>query len=117
MNNQFSQKVSDIIIYSKEEAHRLNKRYIGPEHLLLRLIRDGEGRAIDILKKLNANLTNIKNQLELSSEAEVTNDTDAEYEFNDISLSKESAKILKMCILEARLFKNKVADKIGRAHV
>ena len=110
MNNQFSQKVSDIIIYSKEEAHRLNKRYIGPEHLLLGLIRDGEGRAIDILKKLNANLTNIKNQLELSSEAEVTNDTDAEYEFNDISLSKESAKILKMCILEARLFKNKVAD-------
>ena len=110
MNNQFSQKVSDIIIYSKEEAYRLNKRHIGPEHLLLGLIRDGEGRAIDILKKLNANLTNIKNQLELTSEAEIDNDADADYEFKDISLSKESAKILKMCILEARLFKNKVAD-------
>ena len=110
MKNQFSQKGYDIIIDSKEEAHRLNKRYIGPEHLLLGLIRDGEGRAIDILKKLNANLTNIKNQLELSSEAEVTNDTDAEYEFNDILLSKDSAKILKMRILEVSLFKNKVAD-------
>ena len=50
MNNQFSQKVSDIIIYSKEEAYRLNKRHIGPEHLLLGLIRDGEGRAIGTIR-------------------------------------------------------------------
>ena len=110
MNNQFSQKVSEIIIYSKEEAYRLNKRYIGPEHLLLGLIRNGDGKAIDILKKLNANLNNIKSQLELYSESEVNNELSKDDEFKDISLSKESAKILKMCILEARLFKNKVAD-------
>ena len=42
MNNQFSQRVSDIIVYSKEEANRLRSRYIGPEHLLLGILRDGE---------------------------------------------------------------------------
>ena len=52
MNNQFSQKVSDIIVYSKEEANRLKSSYIGPEHLLLGMLRDGEGKAIEILSKL-----------------------------------------------------------------
>ena len=109
MNNQFSQKVSDIIIYSKEEAYRLNNRYIEPEHLLLGLIRDGEGKAIDILKNLNANLTNIRKHLELASSSEENRLKENE-EFNSISLSKSCAKILKMGILEARLFKNKTAD-------
>ena len=53
MNNQFSQRVSDIIVYSKEEANRLRSRHIGPEHLLLGMLRDGEGKAIEILSKLN----------------------------------------------------------------
>ena len=47
MNNQFSQRVSDIIVYSKEEANRLRSRYIGPEHLLLGMLRDGEGVFLD----------------------------------------------------------------------
>ena len=46
MNNQFSQRVSDIITYSKEEANRLRNRYIGPEHLLLGMLRDGGGKAL-----------------------------------------------------------------------
>ena len=49
MNNQFTPKVSDIITYSKEEANRLFSTYIGPEHLLLGLLRDGQGRAVDAL--------------------------------------------------------------------
>ena len=53
MNNQFSQRVSDIITYSKEEANRLRNRYIGPEHLLLGMLRDGGGKAIEILLKLD----------------------------------------------------------------
>ena len=109
MNNQFSQKVSDIIIYSKEEAYRLNNRYIEPEHLLLGLIRDGEGKAIEILKSLNANLSNLKKHLELTSDSE-ENRLQKDEEFNTISLSKSCAKILKMCILEARSFKTKIAD-------
>ena len=64
MNNQFSQKVSDIIVYSKEEANRLKSSYIGPEHLLLGMLRDGEGKAIEILSKLKTNLTDIKKQIE-----------------------------------------------------
>ena len=64
MNNQFSQRVSDIIVYSKEEANRLRSRYIGPEHLLLGILRDGEGKAIEILSKLNTNLAAIKQQIE-----------------------------------------------------
>ena len=48
MNNQFSQRVSDIIVYSKEEANRLRSRYIGPEHLLLGILRDGEGKAFPL---------------------------------------------------------------------
>lgn len=60
MNNQFTQRVSDIIMYSKEEANRLRNSYIGPEHLLLGLIREGEGKAIEILFNLQINLQDIK---------------------------------------------------------
>ncbi|NDV82584.1 ATP-dependent Clp protease ATP-binding subunit [Bacteroides sp. 51] len=107
MNNQFSQRVSDIIVYSKEEANRLKNSYIGPEHLLLGLIRDGEGRAIEVLSRLNINLTTIKQSIEsilkkYQDEMLLPN--------AEIPLSNESAKILKMCILEARLLKKEVAD-------
>lgn len=106
MNNQFSQRVSDIIIYSKEEAYRLKSEHIKPEHLLLGLIRNGEGKAVELLNKLNANLLEIKKRLESIQNSDINNDID----FNNISLSENSAKILKMCILEARLLKSKIAD-------
>jgi hypothetical protein len=64
MNNQFSQRVSDIITYSKEEANRLRNRYIGPEHLLLGMLRDGGGKAIEILLKLDIDLKRVKSRLE-----------------------------------------------------
>ena len=107
MNNQFSQKVSDIIIYSKEEANRLRSSYIGPEHLLLGLLRDGEGKAVEILSKLKINLTDIKQQIEsiLKRNADEMLLPDA-----DIPLSNESAKVLKLCILEARVMKSNIAD-------
>ena len=107
MNNQFSQRVSDIIVYSKEEANRLRSRHIGPEHLLLGMLRDGEGKAIEILSKLNPNLTAIKQQIEtqLKVEADDMLLPDAE-----VSLSNDAAKILKMCILEARGMKSNIAD-------
>ena len=63
MNNQFSQRVSDIITYSKEEANRLKNRYIGPEHLLLGMLRDGGGKAIEILQKLNIDLNRVKKRI------------------------------------------------------
>ena len=107
MNNQFSQRVSDIITYSKEEANRLRNRYIGPEHLLLGMLRDGGGKAIEILLKLDIDLKRVKSRLEgLLKDAE--DDTllpDAE-----VPLSPMTAKILKMCMLEARLLKSATAD-------
>ena len=107
MNNQFSQKVSDIIVYSKEEANRLKSSYIGPEHLLLGMLRDGEGKAIEILSKLKTNLTDIKKQIEaiLKEHADDMLLPDA-----DVPLSNGAAKILKLCILEARVMKSQVAD-------
>ena len=107
MDNQFSQKVSEVILYSKEEANRLQNNFIGPEHLLLGLIRDGEGKAVEILSKLNINLQEIKQQIE----AKLKDKMNAiSYSEADISLTNEASRILKMCILEARLLKNTVAD-------
>ncbi|GCB36386.1 ATP-dependent Clp protease ATP-binding subunit [Bacteroides faecalis] len=107
MNNQFSQRVSDIIVYSKEEANRLRSRYIGPEHLLLGMLRDGEGKAIEILSKLNTNLVAIKQQIEAQLKADAD---DMLLPNAEVPLSNDAAKILKMCILEARGMKSNIAD-------
>lgn len=107
MNNQFTQRVSDIIMYSKEEANRLRNSYIGPEHLLLGLIREGEGKAIEILFNLQINLQDIKNQLETIVKNNMENDTT--YDEN-ISFNDKASKVLKLCILEAKLLRNIAAD-------
>lgn len=107
MNNQFSQRVSDIIVYSREEASRLQNMYIGPEHLLLGMLRDGGGKAIEILRKLEIDLKNIKTRLESFLQKDNNNEN---FQDNDISLSPLAARILKMCILEARLLKSATAD-------
>ncbi len=110
MNNQFSQRVSDILVYSKEEANRLDDNYIGPGHLLLGLLREGEGRAITILHSLHVNLQNIKSEIEnqLSQVAgeQVLPFTDGA----NITLNNEASKVLKLCILEARKLKEPIAD-------
>ena len=107
MNNQFTQRVSDIIMYSKEEANRLRNSYIGPEHLLLGLIREGEGKAIEILFNLQINLQDIKNQLEAIVKNNAENDTT--YDEN-ISFNEKASKVLKLCILEAKLLRNIAAN-------
>ena len=107
MNNQFTQRVSDIIMYSKEEANRLRNSYIGPEHLLLGLISEGEGKAIEILFNLQINLQDIKNQLEAIVKNNAENDTT--YDEN-ISFNEKASKVLKLCILEAKLLRNIAAD-------
>ncbi len=107
MNNQFTQRVSDIIMYSKEEANRLRNSYIGPEHLLLGLIREGEGKAIEILFNLQINLQDIKDQLENILKEDVEDDTDYD---EDINFNGQASKVLKLCILEAKLMRNIAAD-------
>lgn len=107
MNNPFSQRISDVIQFSKEEANRLRNNYIGPEHLLLGLIREGEGKAVQILKDLYVDLEMVKKTLEndLRSSA-VTPENYSE----DITFDEKASKILKMSILESRILKSPGTD-------
>lgn len=107
MNNKFSEKVSNIIIFSKEEAGRLQNKQIDPAHLLLGMLRERDGKAIDILCKLNANIDDIKSQIE-----ELIKEEPAIYDLHgaDLTLTAETTRVLKLCILEARLLKSETAD-------
>lgn len=106
MNKQYSQKLSDILVYSQEEANRLRCDYIGPEHLLLALLRDGNNVAIDLLNKLHADLRHIK--IEIESDIERGNT------FNDnaqaLALNSVANKIMRLSLLEARMLKKSPAD-------
>ena len=66
MEAKFSQRVKDVLIYSREEAQRLGNDYIGLEHLLLGIIREGEGLAIRILRNLGVDLAEVKKKVELA---------------------------------------------------
>ena len=106
MNNQYSQKLSDILVYSKEEAGRLRCDYIGPEHLLLALLRDGSNTAVDLLNRLHTNLTTIKSEIE--------NDIERTNTFNDtaqsLDLNSMANKVMRLTQLEARMLKKSPAD-------
>ncbi len=106
MNSQFSKRVSDIIVYSKEEANRLRNDYIGPEHLLLGIIREGEGKAVGILQSLYVDLQEVKETLETVLRRESVTENYSE----DITFNEKASKILKMSMLEARLLKTIEAD-------
>ena len=105
MNSQFSQRVSDVLTYSKEEANRLGCSLITPEHLLLGILRDGGGKAMEVLMKLDADVNRIKRNLEESIESEGDFLPEAE-----VPLSLTATRILKICMLEARLLKSELAD-------
>lgn len=107
MYSQFTQRVTDIITYSKEEASRLRNDYIGPEHLLLGLIREGEGKAIEALFNLKLDLKVLKTQIEdaLREQAHF------EHEYDEpILLNEKASKVLKLGVLEAKLMKSEKAD-------
>ena len=95
MNNKFSKRVKDIMAYSREEAGRLQNNYIGPEHLMLGILRDGDGLAIQIL---------IDSQIKLAQEP------DADEGNSELVVTKSTEKVLKMSILEARLTKSTPTD-------
>ena len=106
MNYKYSDRVTRILGYSKEEALRLNNDYIGPEHLMLGLIRDGESRAIDVLRrKFYVNIPSIKEVLERT-----VKDNGAALLSTDITLNKQSTTIMRLAVLEARLLKSNESD-------
>lgn len=107
MGNHFSQRVTDVISYSKEEAVRLRNTKICPEHLLLGVLRNGEGKAIDYIKAFNPNLKLLKIELENYLSKDQSDDVHAD---SDLALSDETSRILKISILEARLCHSKITD-------
>lgn len=111
MDAKFSPKVKDVISYSKEEAIRLGHDYIDPCHLLLGLIREGDGQAIKTLKSLGVDLDRLKKSIEDAIKGTATaNVVNAE----NIPLTKQAEKILKITFLEAKIFKSEL---IGTVHL
>src|SRR5436190_2876541 len=110
MEAKFSPRVKDVITFSREEALRLGHDYIGTEHLLLGLIREGEGMAIKILKSLGLNLSELRKSVENS----VKGSTGSINNLSNIPLTKQAEKALKITYLEAKVFKS---DIIGTEHL
>ena len=109
MEGNFSNRVRDVISYSREEAIRLGHDYIGTEHLLLGIIREGEGVAVRILRNLGCDLFKLKKAIEDSVRA-----TGGTLTVGNIPLTKQAEKVLKITYLEAKLYKN---DIIGTEHL
>ena len=109
MNSQFSPKLSIVLAYSREEALRLQNSFIGPEHLLLGIIRDGDGRAIDVLKALSVDLQRVKRDLELNLRDQWTSVNQ-----DEVNLNEEASRLLRLSTLEARLYRS---DQVYTEHV
>jgi|TARA_B100000768_G_scaffold181921_1_gene207419 ATP-dependent Clp protease ATP-binding subunit ClpC len=110
MDAKFSPRVKDVITFSREEALRLGHNYIGVEHLLLGIIREGEGTAVRILEGLNVDLQKLRKVLEGS----IRPTTGKAIGAGNIPLVKQAEKILKITYLEAKIFKSSL---IGTEHL
>jgi len=109
MDSNFSNRVQDVIRLSREEAIRLGHDYIGTEHLLLGIIREGEGIAIKIFKNLGKDVNKIKRTIE-----DTVRQSGATLTVGNIPLTKQAEKVLKITYLEAKIFKS---DVIGTEHL
>ncbi len=109
MEGNFSNRVRDVISYSREEAVRLGHDYIGTEHLLLGIIREGEGIAVKILRNLGCDLLKLKEAVE-----DTVRSTGSSTSVGNIPLTKQAEKVLKITYLEAKLYKS---DVIGTEHL
>ena len=111
MEAKFSPRVKDVITFSREEALRLNNDFIGVEHLLLGLIRLGDGTAVKLLNEFHLDLKHIKTEVEQSL---LKNTKSSSLNTGNIPLVKQAEKVLKLTYLEAKLFKSPV---IGTEHL
>ena len=110
MEAKFSPQVKDVISFSREEALRLGHDYIGAEHLLLGLIREGDGMAIKILKSLGVDTTKLRRSIEDA----VRGTSSVTVNLGNIPLTKQAEKVLKITYLEAKIFRS---DLIGTEHL
>ncbi len=111
MEAKFSNRVKEVISLSREEALRLGHDYIGAEHLLLGMIREGEGVAIGLLKKLGVSLEELRSSVENAIKGTATGNVK---NLTNIPLTRQSEKVLKITYLEAKIFKSEL---IGTEHL
>ena len=113
MDDNFSSRVKDVITFSKEEALRLGHDFIGTEHLMLGILRDGEGKAIDILNSLSVDIVYLRKKVEILSPP----NSDSSFTTNskkNLHLTRQAERALKTTFLEAKLFQNSI---INTAHL
>ncbi|MFS4467754.1 ATP-dependent Clp protease ATP-binding subunit [Maribacter sp. 2210JD10-5] len=113
MDDNFSPRVKDVIAYSKEEALRLGHDFIGTEHLMLGLLRDGNGKAISILDALQVDLDHLRRKVEILSPSN-PNASGVQKDKKNLHLTRQAERALKTTFLEAKLFQS---SSINTAHL
>ena len=103
MDNNFSAQVKEIISFSREEALRLGNDFIGTEHLLLGLIREGDNTAIKILKSFNVDLYELRKEIELAVKDKAGKNI---ANINSLLLTKQAEKVTRVTVLEAKALKS-----------
>ena len=111
MDDNFSPRVKDVISFSKEEALRLGHDYIGTEHLMLGILRDGGGKAISILTAIDVDLDNLRKKVEILNPALLDN-ARLENTKRNLHLTRQAERALKTTFLEAKLFQSDLIDTI-----
>lgn len=107
MDNNFSAQVKEIISFSREEALRLGNDFIGTEHLLLGLIRDGDNTAIKVLKQLNVDLYELRKEVELAVKDKTGKNI---ANINSLPLTKQAEKVIRVTVLEAKALKSPLVE-------
>ncbi len=107
MDNNFSAQVKEIISYSREEALRLGNDFIGTEHLVLGLIRDGENNAVKILKSLNIDLYELRKEIEMAVKDKTGKNI---ANINSLPLTKQAEKVIRITVLEAKAYKSPLVE-------
>lgn len=110
MDNQFTQRVSEILLFSKEESDRLGNNYVGTGHLLLGIVREGDNKAVSILQSLYVDLKKLKLILEDELRGQVASPVRENFFGSDKDLDKKASKVMKLSILEAKLLKSPEVD-------
>ena len=111
MDDNFSPRVKDVIAYSKEEALRLGHNFIGTEHLMLGILRDGGGKAIAILNAIEINLEELRRKVEILNPA-VIDDVHSLNNKKNLHLTRQAERALKTTFLEAKLFQSELINTV-----
>jgi len=111
MDDNFSPRVKDVIAFSKEEALRLGHNFIGTEHLMLGILRDGGGKAIAILNAIEVNLEELRRKVEILNPAAI-DDIQSLKDKKNLHLTRQAERALKTTFLEAKLFQSELINTV-----